>query len=103
MSKPKSTKKSNPKLTKWDKVYDDQTVEAIVDEFDRAFDEGRLEFVYPQRGRPSLTGERAESPTVGFRLTPELRERAAVAANREGISLSALARRALEDYLARTP
>ena len=97
----KKTAKKKPKLTEWDKKYDEKTVASILEEFDRAFDDGRLVPVYPQRGRPSLDGKPAESPTIGFRLTPDLRERATVIAQQEGLSISALARRALEDYVNR--
>lgn len=47
-------------------------------------------------GRPSLTGEAAISPRVTFRLTPDVRDRAAAVAEREGKSISQLAREALE-------
>ena len=47
-------------------------------------------------GRPSLTGEAAISPRVTFRLTPEVRDRAAQIAEREGKTISQLAREALE-------
>ena len=53
------------------------------------------------RGRPSLTGERAVSPQVTFRLTPGLRARADAEAARQGRRLSDLAREALERYLDR--
>lgn len=52
------------------------------------------------RGRPSLTGEKAASPQVTFRLTPELRARAEAEATRQGRRLSDVAREALERYLA---
>jgi len=52
------------------------------------------------RGRPSLTGESQHSPRVTFRLDPDVREKAAVRAEREGKTVSALAREALEQYLA---
>ena len=47
-------------------------------------------------GRPSLTGEAAVSPRVTFRLPPGIRDRAAAIAEREGKSISQLAREALE-------
>lgn len=47
-------------------------------------------------GRPSLTGEAAISPRVTFRLTPAMRDRAAQIAEREGKTVSQLAREALE-------
>ena len=97
----KKTTKKKPKLTELDKKYDEKTVAAMLAEFDEAYDAGLVTFIYPQRGRPSLNGESAESPTIGFRLTPDLRERATAIAQQEGLSISALARRALEDYVNR--
>jgi hypothetical protein len=52
------------------------------------------------RGRPSLTGTSGTSPQVTFRVTPELRARAAAEADRQGRRLSDVAREALERYLA---
>jgi predicted HicB family RNase H-like nuclease len=50
-------------------------------------------------GRPSLTGEAAASPRVSFRLSPEVRARAAALAEREGKTISQLAREALEAHV----
>lgn len=47
-------------------------------------------------GRPSLTGDAAVSPRVSFRVTPDVRDRAAAVAEREGKTVSQLAREALE-------
>lgn len=52
------------------------------------------------RGRPSLTGTKAPSPQVTFRVTPQLRERADAEAAKQGRRVSDLARDALERYLA---
>jgi len=52
------------------------------------------------RGRPSLTGTKGISPQVTFRVTPELRARAAAEADRQGRRISDVAREALERYLA---
>ncbi len=52
------------------------------------------------RGRPSLTGNKAPSPQVTFRVTPELRAKAAAEAARQGRRVSDVARDALERYLA---
>ena len=52
------------------------------------------------RGRPSLTGKKATSPQVTFRVTPELLARAAAEADRQGRRVSDVAREALERYLA---
>ena len=53
------------------------------------------------RGRPSLTGAGSASPQVTFRLTPTLRLQAEAQAAREGTPVSQVARKALEEYLAR--
>jgi hypothetical protein len=53
------------------------------------------------RGRPSLTGGRAHSPHVSFRVPVELRSAAEAQAAREGKRVSEVARAALEEYLAR--
>jgi predicted HicB family RNase H-like nuclease len=55
-----------------------------------------VEDVRRKAGRPSLTGEAAISPRVSFRLTPDVRDRAAAIAEREGKTISQLAREALE-------
>ena len=47
-------------------------------------------------GRPSLTGASEVSPRVSFRVTPEVRDRAAAIATEEGKTISELAREALE-------
>lgn len=62
----------------------DELVEEIVEEVRR------------KGGRPSLTGDASVSPRVSFRVTPMVRERAAVIAEREGKTISQLAREALE-------
>lgn len=55
-----------------------------------------VEDVRRKAGRPSLTGEAAISPRVSFRLRPDIRDRAAAIAEREGKTISQLAREALE-------
>ncbi|MFG2071736.1 ribbon-helix-helix protein, CopG family [Nonomuraea maritima] len=62
-------------------------------------DEGRVHMPTGRPGRPSLTGEGAHSPRVSFRVPEELRERAKARAEREGKSVSALAREAFEQFL----
>jgi predicted HicB family RNase H-like nuclease len=51
-------------------------------------------------GRPSLSGAKAPSPQVTFRVSPELRAKAAAEAARQGRRISDVAREALERYLA---
>jgi hypothetical protein len=53
------------------------------------------------RGRPSLSAAGRRSPQVTFRLPSEMRERAEAQARQEGTKVSDVARRALEEYLAR--
>jgi predicted HicB family RNase H-like nuclease len=55
-----------------------------------------VEQVRSKGGRPSLTGDAAASPRVSFRVTPDIRNRAAALADREGKTISQLAREALE-------
>lgn len=55
-----------------------------------------VEEINGKGGRPSLTGEASVSPRVSFRVTPGMRERAAIIAEREGKTISQLAREALE-------
>lgn len=62
----------------------DDVADAIIDDVRR------------KAGRPSLTGTAAASPRVSFRVTPEVRDRAAAIANDEGKTISELAREALE-------
>lgn len=51
-------------------------------------------------GRKSLSGDGQHSPTIRVRVPEELRERAEQRAAADGVSLSNLAREALEAYLA---
>lgn len=62
--------------------------------------DGIVEDVRRSSGRPSLTGAKAPSPQVTFRVTPELRAKAAAEAARQGRRISDVAREALERYLA---
>lgn len=79
--------------------FDAASADRIVAEVDAAVAAGRGEISYPRKGRPSLTGRHKASPTVGFRVTPDLRDRAQAIADKQGLSVSALARQALEDYV----
>lgn len=77
----------------------DENVDRLVEETIEAALREDAVWHYPQRGRPSLTGKPATSPHVGFRVSPELREQAEALASRRGVSLSQLAREALEQYV----
>lgn len=67
----------------------------LADEAERGYDLSRGRRV----GRPSLAG-RGASPRVNFRTTPALHKRALRKAAKEGKTISALAREALERYVA---
>jgi predicted HicB family RNase H-like nuclease len=51
-------------------------------------------------GRPSLSGNAEASPQIAFRVAPDVRDRAAQVAAREGKTISQLAREALEERVA---
>jgi hypothetical protein len=51
-------------------------------------------------GRKSLSGGSTHSPRVQFRVPDEIREKAEKRAKEKGVTLSVLAREALEQYLA---
>ncbi len=58
-----------------------------------------VEQVRRASGRPSLSGKKAASPQIAFRVAPSVRDRVAEIADREGKTLSQLAREALEDLV----
>lgn len=96
---PRETKKAAKARSAANVEYDDATVDRIVAEVEAAVDSGRGTATYPRKGRPSLTGKPAASPSVGFRVTPELRAQAEDIARRRGVSVSELAREALEEFV----
>jgi predicted HicB family RNase H-like nuclease len=51
-------------------------------------------------GRPALAGPAAVSPRIAFRVDPRVRDSAALIADREGKTISQLAREALEARVA---
>lgn len=59
-----------------------------------------VEEVRRSAGRPSLSGTRARSPQIAFRVPPKVRARAAELAAKEGKTVSELAREALEERIA---
>lgn len=73
----------------------DEVAEKLADE---TLAEARRRGLLP--GRKSLTREGVHSPRVQFRVPESLRAAAEERAAREGVSLSGLAREALEHYLA---
>lgn len=77
--------------------------EADAERMAAEFEQEDLDFAdaeYPRRrGRPSLTGRAERSPQITFRLDDDMLQRASQLAHRDGVSLSALARQALDAYL----
>jgi len=77
--------------------------EADAERMAAEFEQEDLDFTdaeYPRRrGRPSLTGRAERSPQITFRLDDDMLQRASQLAHRDGVSLSALARQALDAYL----
>ncbi|MEU8266425.1 hypothetical protein AB0B89_04595 [Sphaerisporangium sp. NPDC049002] len=84
--------------SKGNRITDEYVDDAIAD-VHRAIDEGRVPVPTGRGGRPSLTGEGTHSPKVSFRVPEELRERAKARAEKEGKTVSALAREAFEQFL----
>lgn len=90
-------------VTKDGRVISDAEAARLAEEFeadDAALD--GTEVTFPRRaGRPSLTGVEGASPQVTFRLSPKVRERAERLAADRGTTVSALAREALEQFVAK--
>ncbi len=81
--------------TKDQQVVTEQVAEQLADEAEAGY-----ELTPQKRGRPSLTGPGELSPQITFRLDAETRAAAQKRAETEHTSVSALARIALERYLA---
>jgi Ribbon-helix-helix protein, copG family len=73
----------------------DQLVEQLADEAEAGYD------LTPSKrvGRKSLAGADGASPRVNFRMTAELQTRAQALAEKEGKTISEIAREALEQYV----
>jgi hypothetical protein len=83
----------------------DLDAEEILDRrgnrIDAAYVEAAVEHVHKVVGRPSLTAPGTRSPQVTFRLSPEEKAAAKALAEREGKSVSELAREAFREYVQR--
>lgn len=73
----------------------DELAERLADEAEAGYDLTPAKRV----GRKSLAGADGTSPRVNFRITTELQARAQARAEREGKTISQLAREALEKYV----
>jgi 1-acyl-sn-glycerol-3-phosphate acyltransferase len=82
-------------------VPDDEPVrDSKGNPIDAGYIERAVEEVHTALGRPSLSGG-GESPRVTFRVSADVREAAERLAKREGITLTDLARQALEERIRR--
>lgn len=77
-------------------VITEEIAEELAEEAERGYDISRLERRFV--GRPSL-GQEGVSPRVSFRASQDLYDAAWKRADKEGRSLSDLAREALQQYL----
>jgi hypothetical protein len=73
----------------------DQLADELAREAEKGYDLSRGRRV----GRKSLAGRAGHSPRLNFRTTPDLYERAAARARREGKTVSQIAREALEKFI----
>ncbi|HEU4599033.1 MAG TPA: hypothetical protein VFS26_04750 [Solirubrobacterales bacterium] len=83
-------------ISKSGTVITEEVAAELAAEAERGYDLDRLKRRFV--GRPSL-GEKGVSPRVSFRASPDLYDAAWKRADKEGRSLSDLAREALERYL----
>ena len=87
MSKPPRSKSGVP--------ITDELAEQLADEAEAGYELTAVKRV----GRRSLGGAGGTSPRVNFRMTAELQARAQARAEREGKTVSEIAREALEQYV----
>jgi hypothetical protein len=78
-------------------VLTDEIADELAAEAERGYDLSTGENARRRAGRPSLA--QGVSPRVTFRLTTAVQQRALARAEREGKTLSQLAREALERYV----
>jgi hypothetical protein len=86
---------SSPPRSKSGVPITDELAEQLADEAEVGYELKRAKRV----GRKSLAGGDGTSPRVNFRMTAELQARAQARAEREGKTVSEIAREALEHYV----
>jgi predicted HicB family RNase H-like nuclease len=86
---------SDPPRAKGGIPITDEFAEQLADEAEAGYQRTRAKRV----GRKSLGGTAGTSPRVNFRMTAELQARAQAIADREGKTVSEIAREALEQYV----
>lgn len=100
---PRSAAKPRQWRTVDGNVLDEAGATRLAKEFEASDSAvSRRNVEYPKRvGRPSISGADGISPRVSFRLPSEVRERAEEVAAQRGMTVSGLARQALEEFLRR--
>lgn len=84
-------------ITKTGEVLDSKAIDELAEEAERGYDLSKAERILVV-GRPSL-GDSGASPRLSFRAPPDLFDAARLRAEREGRSISDLAREALTRFL----
>jgi hypothetical protein len=82
-------------ISKGGTAISEEAADGLADEAEIGYDIGPT-----TRGRPSLTGDSQPSPQITFRVAPETRDAVVARAERDHTTVSEIARRALERYLA---
>ena len=91
---PRASRSTAP-ISKTGVPITDELADQLAREAEEGYDLSRGRRV----GRKSLAGGAGHSPRLNFRTTPELYERAAARAHREGKTVSQIAREALEKFI----
>jgi predicted HicB family RNase H-like nuclease len=95
MAKLKKTPRKNPRTDAGDEITP-EVADALAAEAESGYDLSKAK--RRRVGRPSLAGKGA-SPRMSFRTTPDLYRAAQKRAEKEGRSVSDLAREAVANYL----
>jgi predicted HicB family RNase H-like nuclease len=95
MAKLKKTPRKNPRTDAGDEITP-EVADALAAEAESGYDLSKAK--RRRVGRPSLAGKGA-SPRMSFRTTPDLYRAAKKRAEKEGRSVSDLAREAVANYL----
>lgn len=75
------------------------TADRLIREVEEEVDAGGGVVEFPRRGRPSLSGAAKSSPLLAFRVSSDMRRLLEVLAEQEGVTVSSLARQALDEWL----
>jgi hypothetical protein len=94
-SRGRPASRSTAPISKTGVTITDELADQLAREAEEGYDLSRGRRV----GRKSLAGGAGHSPRLNFRTTPDLYERAAARAHREGKTVSQIAREALEKFI----